>query len=139
MIGQTAEIVPADKKMYALRDVTGTVESPPLICASIMSKKLAEGIDALVLDVKIGSGAFMKRPEDAERLARMMVDTARPHGQTRRCAHYKHGSSRSVSAVGNSLEVRECLEIMMGEQLIHDLHPLTRGTGRLDVLSGRCV
>ena len=81
LIGQTAEIAPADKKIYALRDATSTVENIGLICASIMSKKLAEGIDALVLDVKTGSGAFMKREEDSVRLAEVMVETGQRMGK----------------------------------------------------------
>src|SRR2546427_3515769 len=81
LIGQTAQIAPADKKIYALRDVTATVENIGLICASIMSKKLAEGIDALVLDVKTGSGAFMKKEEDSIRLAEVMVETGQRMGK----------------------------------------------------------
>jgi pyrimidine-nucleoside phosphorylase/thymidine phosphorylase len=126
IIGQTAEIVPADKKMYALRDVTATVESPSLICASIMSKKLAEGIDALVLDVKTGSGAFMKRQEDAERLAKMMVETGRRVGK-RVAALITDMDQPLGRAVGNSLEIIECLEILGGQRrpMSEDLRALS--------------
>jgi pyrimidine-nucleoside phosphorylase len=114
MIGQTDEIAPADRKLYALRDVTGTVESPYLICASIMSKKLAEGIDALVLDVKTGSGAFMKKEEDAVFLAELMVETGERMGK-RVVALITDMDQPLGRNVGNSLEVLEVLDVLKGE------------------------
>src|SRR5437899_3981011 len=114
MIGQTAEIAPADRKLYALRDVTGTVESPYLICASIMSKKLAEGIDGLVLDVKTGSGAFMKKEEDAVFLAELMVETGERMGK-QVVALITDMDQPLGAFVGNSLEVLEVLEVLRGK------------------------
>ena len=113
MIGQTAEIAPADRKLYALRDVTGTVESPYLICASIMSKKLAEGIDALVLDVKTGSGAFMKSEKDALFLAELMVETGERMGK-RVIALITDMDQPLGNMIGNALEVVEVVDILRG-------------------------
>lgn len=113
MIGQTAEIAPADKKIYALRDVTGTVESPALLCASIMSKKLAEGIDALVLDVKTGSGAFMKTIKDAASLAELLVETGECMGK-RVVALLTDMSQPLGRTAGNAMEVAEAIEVLSG-------------------------
>jgi pyrimidine-nucleoside phosphorylase len=113
MIGQTAEIAPADRKLYALRDVTGTVESPYLICASIMSKKLAEGIDALVLDVKTGSGAFMKSEKDAAFLAELMVETGERMGKEV-VALITDMDQPLGNMIGNALEVFEVVEVLRG-------------------------
>ena len=139
IVGQTAEIVPADKRMYALRDVTGTVESPSLICASIMSKKLAEGIDALVLDVKTGSGAFMKRQEDAELLAQMMVDTGERMGK-KMAALITDMDQPLGRCVGNALEVLECVEILNGDRkpMSEDLRSFSLGlAASMFYLAGR--
>jgi pyrimidine-nucleoside phosphorylase len=113
LIGQTAEIAPADKKIYALRDVTSTVENIGLICASIMSKKLAEGIDALVLDVKTGSGAFMKREEDAVRLAEVMVETGQRMGK-KVVALITDMNQPLGRMAGHSNEIAECIDVLSG-------------------------
>src|SRR5437660_482029 len=113
LIGQTAEIAPADKKLYALRDVTGTIECIPLIAASIMSKKIAEGVNALVLDVKSGLGAFMKTEREARTLARMLVGIGKAAGVNTQAVITAQNWPVG-RAVGNANEVVECLEVMKG-------------------------
>jgi thymidine phosphorylase len=115
IIGQTADLAPADKRLYAIRDVTGTVESIPLITASILSKKLAAGLESLVLDVKIGNGAFMVGLEEAETLARSLVGVANGAG-VKTTALITDMNEPLADAAGNAVEIENCLAFLRGEK-----------------------
>ena len=136
LIGQTKDVAPADKLIYSLRDVTATVESIPLITGSIMSKKLAEGIDGLVLDVKTGSGAFMKTQKDAEKLANSLIDTAKSF-KKEVISFITDMNQPLGNYIGNWLEVYESIKILHGEK-IEDLYELSLNlAGAMIFLGGK--
>jgi pyrimidine-nucleoside phosphorylase len=137
ILGQTDEIAPADRRLYALRDVTATVDSIPLIAASILSKKLAEGIEGLVLDVKVGSGAFMRHREAAEQLARTLVDLAWAMG-CRAVAWLTSMDAPLGAAVGNANELLEAVDVLRGKGP-PDVRALTLRLGAEMLLLGRAA
>lgn len=119
MFGQTERLAPADRKLYQLRDATSTVESLPLVVSSILSKKVAEDLDALVLDVKVGSGAIFQKPADAERLAKALVKTAKGLGL--RCVALMTAMDQPLGRyVGNALEIRQAVEVLRGDKAASD-------------------
>ena len=125
---QTAEIAPADKKLYSLRDVTATVSCLPLIVSSIMSKKLAENVNGLVLDVKFGSGAFMRSKEDSFELCKAMVEVGKRYGK-RVVALQTNMNQPLGDTIGNALEIQECFDILSGRKCPKDLVDLVMALG----------